>query len=37
VAFGIDPAFVAVHHLARIALLIFASPFMARWAVGRNR
>jgi len=32
IAFDIDPAFVAVHHLARIAILISAAPIAARWA-----
>ncbi len=32
IAFDIDPAFVAVHHLARIAILISAAPLAARWA-----
>jgi membrane AbrB-like protein len=31
IAFDIDPAFVAVHHLARIAILISAAPLAARW------
>jgi membrane AbrB-like protein len=30
IAFDVDPAFVAVHHLVRIAILITAVPFAAR-------
>jgi hypothetical protein len=30
IAFDVDPAFVAVHHLARIAILITAVPLAAR-------
>jgi membrane AbrB-like protein len=32
IAFDIDPAFVAVHHLVRIAILISAAPLAAKWA-----
>ncbi len=35
IAFDIDPAFVAVHHLVRIAILITAAPFAAKWIVSR--
>lgn len=31
IAFDIDPAFVAVHHLTRIAILVVAAPLAARW------
>ncbi len=31
IAFNIDPAFVAVHHLVRIAILITAAPLAAKW------
>jgi membrane AbrB-like protein len=30
IAFGIDPAFVAVHHLTRVAILIAVMPMIAR-------
>lgn len=36
VAFDIDPAYVAVHHLARIAILVLATPFIARMVVGKG-
>ena len=36
IAFDIDPAFVAVHHLVRIAILITAAPFIARWLFFRK-
>lgn len=35
VAFGIDPAYVAVHHLTRIAILVIATPFAAQMLGGR--
>lgn len=35
IAFDIDPAFVAVHHLARIVILITAAPFAAKWIQAR--
>lgn len=31
IAFDIDPAFVAMHHLVRIVILITAAPFAAKW------
>lgn len=31
IAFDIDPAFVAVHHLVRIVILISAAPLAAKW------
>lgn len=37
IAFGIDPAYVAVHHLTRIAILIVATPVAARLLFGRSR
>lgn len=37
IAFGIDPAYVAVHHLTRIAILILATPVVARLLFGRAR
>ncbi len=36
IAFDIDPAFVAVHHLVRIAILITAAPFVAKWMFNRE-
>ena len=30
-ALGIDPAFVATHHIVRIALIVAAAPFVFRW------
>ncbi|MDE0800342.1 MAG: AbrB family transcriptional regulator [Rhodospirillaceae bacterium] len=36
IAFDIDPAFVAVHHLVRIAILITAAPFVAKWIASRS-
>lgn len=36
IAFDIDPAFVAVHHLARIAILITAAPLAAKWLAHRT-
>lgn len=35
IAFDIDPAFVAMHHLVRIVILITAAPFAARWIQSR--
>ncbi len=37
IAFDVDPAFVAVHHLLRIAILITAAPFAAKWVYSRSR
>ena len=36
IAFDIDPAFVAVHHLVRIAILITAAPLAAKWLAARS-
>ena len=36
IAFDINPAFAAVHHLVRIAILITAAPFVARWLLFRQ-
>ena len=36
IAFDIDPAFVAVHHLVRIAILITVAPLAARWLLSRQ-
>lgn len=36
IAFDIDPAYVAVHHLTRIAILVIATPFIARMVVGKG-
>ncbi|MEQ8508444.1 MAG: AbrB family transcriptional regulator [Rhodospirillaceae bacterium] len=36
IAFDIDPAFVAVHHLVRIVILISLAPFAAKWIVARS-
>ena len=35
IAFDIDPAFVAVHHLVRIAILITLAPLAAKWVASR--
>lgn len=37
IAFGIDPAYVAVHHLTRIAILIAATPVAAHLLFGPSR
>ena len=36
IAFDIDPAYVAVHHLVRIAILITAAPFAVKWVFSRT-
>lgn len=36
IAFDIDPAFVAVHHLVRIAILITLAPLAAKWVASRS-
>ena len=36
-ALGIDPAFVAVHHVVRIALIVGLAPLLLRWAPGVRR
>lgn len=35
IAFDIDPAFVALHHLVRIVILITTAPFAAKWIQAR--
>ena len=32
VAFGIDPAYVALHHLSRVVIVLFYAPLLHRWA-----
>ena len=36
-ALGIDPAFVATHHIIRIALIVAAAPFVFRWLGARAK
>ena len=37
IAFHIDPATVAIHHLARIVVLITAAPFAAKWILSTHK
>lgn len=35
-ALDVDPAFVATHHIVRIALVVAAAPYVSRWVIRRE-